>query len=316
LPPSAWLRATAAIGNAVPAFAEIKSLELLAPSSPGSGYDQLARTMQTVLQTENLASGIQVVNVSGGGGTVGLAQYVTTKKRAPSVLVFGIALVGGVLTTKAPVTLQQTTPLARLIGEQDIIAVPQGSDIKTMADLVTKLKADPGSVSWGGGSIGGIDHVLVGLIAKAAVVDPTKVNFIVHAGGGEVLASALGGHVTVAVSGYNEFAEQIRAGGPRALAISGGERQPGLDVPTLEEAGVDVALVNWRGLALPADVRPADKMAVGEAIAAMVKSPACQEALGRRGWLDLYQPDDAFAPFLAEQQAQIESVLKEIGLVQ
>jgi putative tricarboxylic transport membrane protein len=305
-----------AIGGSAEARAEVKSLELLAPSSPGSGYDQLARAMQTVLQQENLATGIQVVNVSGGGGTVGLAQYVTTKKRAPSALVFGFALVGGILTTKSAVTLDQTTPLARLIGEQDVVAVPQGSGIKTMADLVAKLKADPGSVSWGGGSIGGVDHVLVGLIAKAAGVDPTKVNFVVHAGGGEVLASALGGHVTVAVSGYNEFAEQIRAGGLRGLAVSGGERLPGLDVPTLKEAGVDVALVNWRGVALPKDVRPAEKKAVGEAIAAMVKSPAWQEALGKRGWLDLYQPAEVFAPFLAEQQAQIAGVLKDIGLVQ
>ena len=173
------------LGSASPARAEIDGLEIMAPSSPGSGYDQVARAMQAVLQEEKLASGIQVVNVPGGGGTVGLAQYITARKRSPSVLAIGFALVGGILTTKAPVTLEQTQPLARLVGEQDLLVVPANSDIKTLADLVGKLKADPGAVSWGGGSIGGFDHVLVGLIAKAVGVDPMKANYIVHAGGGE-----------------------------------------------------------------------------------------------------------------------------------
>ena len=89
-----------------------------------------------------------------------------------------------------------------------------------MADLVAKLKADPGSVSWGGGSAGGTDHILAGLIAKAAGVDPTKVNYIAHSGGGEALSSILGGHVTAGISGYEEFAPQIAAGKLRGLAIS------------------------------------------------------------------------------------------------
>lgn len=301
--------------TASPALAQVKGLEVLAPSSPGSGYDQLARAMQTVLQEEKIASGVQVENIAGGGGTVGLAKYITAKKRAPNVMVVGFALVGGILTTQSPVSLEQTTPLARLVGEQDIIAVPEGSDIKTMADLVAKLKENPGSISWGGGSIGGFDHVLVGLVAKAAGVDPTKINYVVHAGGGEVLASALGGHVTAAVSGYNEFSEQIRAGKLRALAVSGEERIPGFEAPTLKEAGVNAALINWRGLVTSPEVKPADKKALTEAVAKMVKSPLWQEALQKRGWQNFYQPAEEFGPFLAEQQAQIKSSLQDVGLL-
>ena len=139
----------------------------MAPSSPGSGYDQLARAMQSVLQDNDLVSNVQVANVAGGGGTVGLAQFITARHRGQAGLVVGFALVGGILTTGSPVSLEQTTPVARLVGEQDIIVVPAGSDIQTMDDLVAKLKADPGAVSWGGGSIGGFDHVLVGQIVKA-----------------------------------------------------------------------------------------------------------------------------------------------------
>ena len=135
-----------------------------------------------------------------------------------------------------------------------------------MADLVAKLKADPGSVSWGGGSAGGTDQILVGLIAKAVGVDPTKLNYIAHSGGGEAMASILGGHVTAGVNGVAELMPQIEAGKLRPLAVSAEERVQGFDVPTLKEQGIDVALTNWRGVMAPPRIKDADKKKLGEMV--------------------------------------------------
>lgn len=294
----------------------IEGLRIMAPSSPGSGYDQLARTIQAVLQEDKLASGVEIENAAGGGGTVGLAQYVTSRPRHPNALVIGFALVGGVLTTKSAVTLDQVEPVARLMGEAEAIVVPASSDIKTMADLITKLKENPGAVSWAGGSIGGVDHVMVGLIAKTVGVDPTKVNYVVHAGGGEVLASTLGGHATVGVSGYEEFRSQVEAGQLRALAVSGDTRMEGVDVPTLKEAGVDLAIVNWRGVMVHPKTAAKDKEALKTALAAMVETPEWQAALKQRGWLDTYLPAEEFKAFLAGEQERIGGALREAGIVQ
>ena len=96
-------------------------------------------------------------------------------------------------------------------------------------------------------------------------MDPTKVNYIAHSGGGEALSAILGGHVTAGISGYEEFAPQIAAGKLRALAISADERLPGIDVPTLKEQGIDVSLVNWRGLFAGANVREKDMKALSDA---------------------------------------------------
>ena len=128
-----------------------------------------------------------------------------------------------------------------------------------MDDLVAKLKADPGAVSWAGGSAGGADHIMAGLIAKAIGVDPTKINYIAFSGGGEALAAILGNQVTVGVSGYGEFESQVEAGTLRLLAVSGEERIPGVDAPTLTEAGVDVALENWRMVAAAPGITPSRK---------------------------------------------------------
>ena len=306
-----------ALALPLPARAEIKKLEIIAPANPGGGWDQTARAMQKALETENLAHGIQVENIGGAGGTIGLAQFVSSKqKKGDTILVGGLVMEGAILTNKSPVTIANVTPLARLTGEYELVVVPTDSPLESMADLVEQLKSDPGSVSWGGGSAGGTDHILAGLIAKAAGVDATKVNYIAHSGGGEALSAILGGHVTAGISGYEEFAPQIAAGKLRGLAISADERLSGVEVPTLKEQGIDVSLVNWRGVFAAPAVREKDKTALADAIASMVRSATWQTTLKERGWLDLYQPADEFAAFLAEDQAKVASTLQEIGLAQ
>ena len=151
---------------AVPALAA--DYKIMAPAAPGGGWDQTARSMQTALQDEKISGNVQVTNVPGAGGTIGLAQFVSEASGDPTQLIVGgYVMVGAILTNASPVTLDQVTPIARLTGEYEAIVVPAASDIKAMADLVAKLKADPGSVSWAGGSAGGTDHITAGLITKA-----------------------------------------------------------------------------------------------------------------------------------------------------
>jgi len=300
---------------AAPARAEIK--EILVPANPGGGWDQTARAMQTALQEAGLADAIQVVNVGGAGGTIGLAQFVTSKrKKADTVLVGGLVMLGAILTNDSAVTLNDVTPLARLTGEYEVLVVPADSAIKSMADLTQKLKADPGSVSWGGGSAGGTDHIVAGLIAKAVGADPTKVNYIAHSGGGEALASILGGHVTVGVSGYQEFASQIQEGKLRGIGVTADAPVEGIPVPTLKEQGVEVSLVNWRGVFAPPGIRESDLKSLSETMGKMVATPQWQDTLAKRGWLDMYQPHEAFASFVEQDSAQVSDTLKAIGLVQ
>ena len=231
-----------------PAHAEINGLEIIAPAGPGGGYDQLARTTQDVLQSQRLASGVQVQNIPGAGGTIGLAQFVTQERAQPSLMVAGLGMVGAILTNKSPVTLDQVTPLARLTGEYQPLVVAADSPIKTLDDLIQKFKADPGSVSWGGFALGSPDHLLCALVVKASGGDVSKMNYIVAGAGGEMLAQVMGGHITVATGGLNEMAQQLQTGKLRALGISSPERLPGVNIPTFKEQGVDVTLVNWRGL--------------------------------------------------------------------
>jgi putative tricarboxylic transport membrane protein len=310
------LGAVLACGVALAAPARAQVEEILVPANPGGGWDQTGRAMQTAMQEAGISDAVQVVNVGGAGGTIGLAQFATgNKRRGDTIMVGGLVMLGAILTNDSAMTLEDVTPLARLTGEYEVLVVPADSPIKNMGDLVAKLKEDPGSVSWGGGSAGGTDHIVAGLIAQAAGVDPTKVNYIAHAGGGEALASILGGHVTVGVSGYQEFASQIEEGKLRGIGITADEKVEGIPVPTLKEQGVDVSLVNWRGVFAPPDVRDADMEKLSDSIAKMVESPQWQETLATRGWLNMYMPAEEFAAFIEEDREKVEGTLKSIGLV-
>ncbi len=117
-------------------------------------------------------------------------------------------------------------------------------------------------MSWAGGSAGGAEQILAGLVAQELEQDPADVNYIAHAGGGEAIATLLSGSATAGISGVSEFLPQIESGALRAIAVSGTERVESLpDTPTLQESGIDVELTNWRGVVAPPGIT--DERAAG-----------------------------------------------------
>jgi putative tricarboxylic transport membrane protein len=306
---------TVALGTS--AFSAPEELSIMAPAGPGGGWDQTARSMQQVLQEAGIVSNVQVTNVPGAGGTIGLAQFVNGAKGDPNQLIVGgYVMVGAIIANNSPVSLADVTPIARLTGEYEAIVVPASSPIQSMADLVAELKKDPGAVSWAGGSAGGVDHIAVGLIAKAAGVDPTKINYVPFSGGGEALAAILGAQVTAGISGYGEFAGQIASGDLRLLAISAPEAVEGIDAPTLKESGLDVDVQNWRMVAAGPDLSDEQKADLVAAVEAMAATDQWKETLATKGWLDTFLAGDDFAAYINQQIDSTGQVLKDIGVVQ
>jgi putative tricarboxylic transport membrane protein len=309
------LAAAALLGLAGSALGQTE-LKILAPAAPGGGWDQTARSMQQALVQSGAAKSVQVTNIPGAGGTIGIAQFVNSAKGdGNQLMVNGFVMVGAILTNKSPVSLDQTTPIARLTSEYLAIVVPTNSPLKSAKDLADAVKADPGKVTWAGGSAGGVDHIAVALFAKAAGTDPTKINYIPFSGGGEALAAIMGGKVTAGVSGYGEFEGQIKAGKLRILAVTSSKRLQDVDAPTLKEQGIDMDIANWRSVMAGPGLTPAQRDALIKTIDTMAKSPAWQEVLKQKGWDDAYLSADEFATFLKQEQARVADVLKSVGLV-
>jgi putative tricarboxylic transport membrane protein len=305
-----------ALGLAGAASAQVAELKIMAPAAPGGGWDQTARSMQQALTQSGLVKSVQVTNVPGAGGTIGIAQFVNSGKGDGSqLMVNGYVMVGAILTNKSPVGLDQTTPIARLTAEYEAIVVPTDSPIKTAKDLAAAIKADPAKVTWAGGSAGGVDHIAAALFAKAAGADATKINYVPFSGGGEALAAILGGKVTAGISGYGEFESQIKAGKLRLIGVTSPNRLPNVDGPTLKEQGVDLEIANWRAVVAPPGISADQKKALVDTIDKLVKSKEWEEIRKQKGWDDAYLSGDAFAKFLAEEQARTREVLTSVGLV-
>src|ERR1700754_4546582 len=298
------------------AVAQQLELKLMAPAAPGGGWDQTARSMQQALVAAKIARSVQVTNVPGAGGSVGIAQFVNgARGDGNQMMVNGFVMVGALAMNKSPVTLEQVTPIARLTEEVQVIVVPANSPLKTAKDLAELVKKDVAKVTWAGGSAGGIDHIMAALFAGAAGADASKVNYIPFSGGGESLAAILGGKVTAGISGYGEYEGQIKSGKLRAIGVTAAERRPGIDVPTFKEQGVDLVLTNWRSVVAAPGITAEHKKVLSDAIDKLVKSPAWQDVLKQKGWDDAYLSGDAFADYLKKENARVTDVLKSIGLV-
>ena len=289
------------------------ALKMMIPANPGGGWDQTGRNLAAAMQSGKLVSGVQFDNKGGAAGIIGLAQFVNSAKGDPNaVMIGGMVMVGGIILGKSQVNLTQVTPLARLTSEWEAVVVPANSPHKTMADLVKAFKENPGKVSWGGGSAGGTDHILVGLIARAVGVDPAKINYVPFKGGGEASVAILGGHVTAGVSGIGEFAEQVKAGKMRALAQSAPTKTD--NIPSLKEQGVDVELGNWRGIFAAPGITREQRDALIKLVRSATETPAWKTTLEKLGWTSVFLGGDEFGKFLDEDTKRVAGIIESLGL--
>ncbi len=293
---------------------EISRIQLMAPADPGGGWDGTARAMAASMEGAGLAKSTQVTNVPGAGGTIGLAQL-ANEKSEDYLMVMGLVMVGAIETNQSQTTLDDVTPIARLTAEDEIIVVPEASPYETIQDLADDLAANGRDVAIAGGSAGGTDHIVAGLLTEAAGASPEDLNYIAYSGGGETLAALLGNKVSAGISGVSEYAEQVKAGKLRALAVTGPDQVDGIDAPTLTEAGFDIEFINWRGVVAPAGLSDDATKRLVDLVTEMHESTEWQDALATNGWDDTFMTGDDFAAFIDEERTVTTTVLRDLGLV-
>lgn len=297
------------------AQAQVEQFKIMAPANAGGGFDTIARSLGEALQASGQVKSVVVENKAGAGGTIGMAQFINNEKGNPNaLLVAGAVTVGAIETNKSPVNFGMVTPVSRLMGEFNVIVVPTSSPYKNLKDLMAAYKAKPGSISIGGGSAGGIDHIMASLMSEKAGVDPEKLNYIPFAGGGEGKAAILGNQITAYISGYGELTDLIKAGKVRALGISASTRNADIPVATMREQGTDVVVYNWRGVFAAPGINAAQRSQLIKMVETAVKSPSWKAKADKFEWLDMLQSGDSFKTFLDEEQKRTAVTVKKLKL--
>ena len=293
----------------------VSGLRVMVPNSPGSGYDQTARAATKAMEGAGLAETVEVFNVAGAGGTVGLQRLVNEKGNADLLMQMGLGVVGAEFTNKSQAKLAETTPIAGLIEEAEVIVVPADSPYQDLESLTEAWKADPGKLPVGGASNpGGPDHLTPMLLAEEVGVDPKTVNYVPYDGGGELLAGILGKKLAFAATGVSEVAEQAKAGDLRILAVTSEEPVEGVDAPTLQEEGIDLTFTNWRGIVAAPDISDAERTRLVDLVTEMHGSKEWKDALETNGWTDAFMTGEEFDSFLTSESERVQGVLAGLGL--
>ncbi|RLL66110.1 tripartite tricarboxylate transporter substrate binding protein [Streptomyces sp. Z26] len=302
-------------GDGAETGTNIPGLQIMVPNTPGGGYDITARTAGKDAEDAGLNHNIEVFNLPGAGGTVGLSRLVNERGNGKLAMLMGLGVVGAAETNHSPSTLSDTTPIARLVEEPNIVVVAKDSKYRTFEQLRADWAKKPGSVPVGGGSSpGGPDHLAPMMMARAAGIEPKDVNYVPFDGGGELLASVLGGKVAFGVSGLGEYRDQIESGELRLLAVTGPKRTAEFDAPTLKEAGLDVEFTNWRGVVAPPGLDDQERDRLIRFFRKLHGTEEWRDSLERNGWDDAFQTGERYGRFLTAQEKRADSVLKELGL--
>lgn len=289
-------------------------LTIMAPSPPGSSWDQLAQALRTGLADERGERDVQVVNVPGNGGTVGLGQFVA-EAGDEAVLVTGFTMLDATFLHRVPVALDELTPIARLVADPFVLAVPATSPVRSVDDLRAAVAEDPGKVTWAGGPPAGIDHVASVVFARATDADLSRLVYVPFLTSAEAAVAAGEGRVSSVLLSWSEIAAEAKAGRVRLLGVAATARVPGIDAPILAESGVALHLTNWRGLVARPGLSPEARDALVGRLGGLVASSAWRDLLDRKGWQDAYLPPEPFGAFLRDEQARVKGAMKAAGLL-
>ena len=294
-----------------------RQVRIMAPAAPGGGWDSTGRAFQAASRDAGLDEGIEVYNVEGAGGTLGLSQLVSKESGDPyQLMMTGHVMLGAIETNQSDVGLDATIPIATLITETEAIVVPAKSKYKTLEDLAADLKADPGSVRVAGGSAGSTDQILLGELTRVLGGDPAKTKYVAHSGGGEANTAILSGSVDAGITGVSEVVEQVEGGKMRLLAVSSETdiEIDGRKPPTIKGEGIDLEMNNWRAITAPPGITDEERERVAAWVERVLESDAWAKNVERFGWTPFVKTGAELDEFVANEQQVVKRTVEDLGL--
>jgi len=292
-----------------------RNIEVIVGVTPGGPLDHTARLIQKFLEQRNPGTAVTLSNKPGGGHAIAMTYL---NQHAGDGNYISMAL-PNILTNRIigvhPLSYTDVTPLALLTSEYIAVSVRTDSPLKTGKDLLAKLRADPGSLTFAITSRASGNHIAAGTVLKAAGVDLKKVKFVSFKGAGETTVAVLGGHVDVVMATPTSALKHVQTGKLRMLAITAPKRLGGevANVPTWTELGVNAVSANWRSVVGPRGLSAPQIAYWDQTFAAMVKSAAWQDAIRANQWEDEYMNSADTVKFMREESKKLEALLAELG---
>lgn len=307
----AWGQAASA--ESAPVEPVLPRLTIVVPGLEGGGFDKSAQAVRRAMLREGLVGEVDLVRSPGAGGLIALAQFESrVDGKVPAVFIGGTSILGAAAENHSGISLADLVPICQLNEIALAIAVRDDGPVDSLADLVELMRTGTDRFEWVGGSPGSPDEILLWAIAERLRLPGNRLAYIAAPGGGaQVPQRLLRGHHLAAISSIEEFASFSERRRLKLLAVSSAERVPGIDLPTLREAGLDLALTDWKGVFVSPRMSRENQERISRLFARLLAGKAWSEEQARQGWRGPASRPDTFPALIAADEKRITELLQD-----
>jgi tripartite-type tricarboxylate transporter receptor subunit TctC len=281
---SLLLSAAALAAPAAWAQSDKPPLRILVGFPPGGSADTIARLLAEKLPAQLGGQGVVVDNKPGAAGRIAIDALKNAAPDGNTVIVMPsgpVVLFPHVYKKLNYDVNKDLAPVSQLAGFQFCVVSGPKSNVKNMAEMIARAKADPSTATYGSSGNGTVPHFLGLMIGEAAGIDFQHVPF---QGGAPAMTALMGGHIGYTMDVVTEALEQHRAGKVRVIAVAGAQRAPQLpEVPTLREQGVAMDASAWFAMYGPGGLPAAAAQRLSQAVIAAMKDPAFAQRMTALG---------------------------------
>jgi len=295
-----------------------RNVDIVVASGPGGSSDRTARVVQRLLQAVPAFPSISVTNRGGGGGTVAWTFLAQQPGDPHFIATFSPTMVTNQLLGVSKLRHTDFTPLSIILREYVLVSVNADSPITSGKALLEHIRKDPTALSFAfAAAPGNHNHVVIGMIFKAAGADPKLSKVVIQKSGGTGATAVMGGHIDVLVGAPANVLPHIQAGKMRAIGLSAPQRQagPAAALPTLKEQGIDAVFYSWRGFLGAKDLTPAQIAFWDAAFAQALQADDWKQDLAKNAWAEDLMNAAATRKHVDSEQELIAGMLGELGLL-
>ena len=294
------------------------TVDIVVASGAGGSSDRSARVVQKLLTANPAFPSVSVTNRPGGGGTVAWS-FMTQHPGNPNYIAsFSPTMLTNYLLGVGKLNYTEFTPLSILLREYILVTVNADSPITSGKALLERIRADPTALSFAfSAAPGNHNHIVIGMMFKAAGADPKKAKVVIQKSGGDGMTSVLGGHIDVLVGAPANALPHIVAGKARAIGLSAPQRQAGATaaIPTLREQGIDAVFFSWRGFIGARDLSALEIAFWDQAFAKAVQGEDWKQELSKNAWSEDLKSAADTRKHLDSEYALLKSMLGELGVL-
>jgi tripartite-type tricarboxylate transporter receptor subunit TctC len=290
------------------------TITIIAPTSPGTGPDILARTIGGELQ-QRWGQTVVIDNKPGAGGNIGTHAAARAAPDGHTLLLAASPFTQNMALFKnlSYDPVKSFTPIVEAAAGSMVLAVHPSVPASTAQEFVGYVKARPGQINYASPGVGTPHHLTMELFRLAV---RANLIHIPHKDGGGAIASLVGGHVSAMFSPLNSALPPAQDRRIRLLGVASNERvHAAPELPTLTEQGLPgIEADLWFGMLAPAGTPREIVVKYNTTINEILRAPQVAERLAKQGLVAVGGSPERFGEFIAKDVVKWQKVVREAGI--